>query len=207
MSTPTPDTANVIQFPEGCDSYFESPLGLYVADFDPKGLARYLGQRSWTDRARVLNNMMNATLDNAITFANRADDKKRFFAWVQVRVQERIALLLQELGAEKPEDDASLLLFALSLNPDHRKAASDGALEPHDYIARLCEAAGPYGALYNVLMLQKNAGLAETMLWHIGVPEGSGTTFRPFEEGETVDIVTAEGTVTTDPYTSEGGAS
>ncbi len=119
-------TAKIIDLPQRDDDTIPVVCGLPLVDADPKIIARRLGAKSWEDRTRFFDNIIDQSLENMVKmgeFAVTEDGALAFYDWTMLKMHERIGQVLDLWGGAKPGEDLAAAVYALSLNPQHRHVA------------------------------------------------------------------------------------
>lgn len=114
---------NVVQFPEDIIPLIS---GITLADAHAEIIARRLRADSWADRTLFFNNIIVHSIENTLDmlkYAKSRDDGGRFLDWGLCEIMRRIGEVIDLLGEAKPADNDAAVLFLLSLNPAHRRAA------------------------------------------------------------------------------------
>jgi hypothetical protein len=121
----TAPSAAVLPFP---DDVIEPVSGFPLVDAEAKVLARRLRKFDWSNRARIFDNFVAGSLKTLIKcgdFVSGDDDKERLSAWCLVSMAQRIGECLDIWGTAEPTEGPMAVVYNLSLNPMHRRAARE----------------------------------------------------------------------------------
>jgi len=174
-------TAAVIEFIPP-DDKIPNISGLPLADVDPKILARRLRPMTWRKRADVICNAITDCLERLAKMTEVLDgeeDQERLMEWSMLQIMRAIGQTLHELEAANPTEPAAVVLFFLSLDPMHRRAAREWALKrkagsPTDFF--WSKATTRWKSLRGFFLLVSYAwpGMGEAWRNGISEPEYSG---------------------------------
>ncbi len=82
----------------------------------------------WEDRVRFFDNIIDQSLANMVEMGECAATEHvtcAFYEWAMLKMHERIGRTLDLWGGAKPGEDLAAAIYALSLNPQHRRAARE----------------------------------------------------------------------------------
>ena len=131
-------TADIVQFIRPDDAV-RVVTGIGFIDVDPKILACRIRRMSWPERARIVSNAISDALE-AVDKMSDLDlgpaQTRRLVEWALLEVQRAVGRLLHELGEDEPGDAVAVLIFLLSLDPEHRCAARGWTEEGPEQEAR-----------------------------------------------------------------------
>ena len=121
-------TADIIDLPHQDDETIPVVFGVPLIDADPAVIARRLRRKSWPDRAKFFNNITADSLERMTWMVEHAvseDDQQAHLDWNVLKMHERIGQVIDLWGEAKPSEDLAAAIYVLSLNPQHRRAASE----------------------------------------------------------------------------------
>ena len=136
-------------------------------------------------RAKTINNTMAQSLTRfgeIAMFTGSEEDKERFSEWTMLSLMKAIAELLHQLGAEEPIDPAAAVLFYLSLDPMHRRAARYHWEHATEFFASDVEEWWPTLAVFYKMVCLTWPGQGE--VWREGITD-MPDVFRDPTQGQT----------------------
>ena len=172
----------IVELPRPDDDMIVRVTGLPLIDADPAVIARRLKDESWTERAQFFSSIYSDSFNHLmemVDYTETDDDRKTVIEWAMLKMHERIGQTLDAWGEDKPAEDMAVLLFALSLNPHHRQAASEffkdrAAPHPSQQFNEIASELMGLRVFYNSSELIR-PGLSH--VWRQGVPEDHGVLF------------------------------
>ena len=118
--------ADIIPF-DSINNFDASPVtGILLVDAEPGVMACLLRRESWETRAKLFSMAFDESLAIVaarLDYVIGEEDKERYAEWAHLRCMRVIAETLHELNEEVPREAAAAMLFLLSLDPMHRRAA------------------------------------------------------------------------------------
>jgi len=153
---------------EDDDDIVEPDTCILLIDMDPEVIARRLADKPWSDRALFFNNVITESLENlakTIEILEAKGEKKKTLEYMEIVVlamHERICAVLDIWGLEAPPDEDAAQVFALSISPEHRMAASAFCGRSQDAVNRLFKPATGLMVFKNMSLVMR-PGLSE--LW------------------------------------------
>ncbi len=148
-------TAKLIPFPkkntrteaEKDDDIVEPDTCILLLDMDPEIIARRLADKPWSDRVLFFNNVITESLDKLGKTVELFDAKPgkmkplEYMEIATIGMHAQICDVLDIWGVDVPPDKDAAKLFALSISPEHRMAASVFCGRSQGAIDRLFEPA------------------------------------------------------------------
>jgi len=131
-------TADIVYFIRPDDAV-PVVTGIGFIDVDPKILAGRMWRMSWPQRAQIVSNAISDALEavDKMSDLDLGSAQTRYLVeWALLEVQRAVGRLLHELGEHEPCEAAAVLVFLLSLDPEHRCAARGWTEEGPEQEAR-----------------------------------------------------------------------